>query len=64
MVPGPIVRLHLCGPDLGDGGGDSNVVCLELVETDSDKNGCGLEGPHHSLLDAWGTVAGEVVGDT
>lgn len=55
---------HLCGPDLCNSGGDSNVVGLKLVKTDSNEDGCALEDPHEGLLDAGGTVAGEVVGDT
>jgi len=54
---------NLGGPDPLDGLCETDVVCLEFVETDKNENGCDLEDSHESFPDAGDTVGREVIDD-
>jgi len=51
-------------PYLRDGRGDANVVGLEGVQRNAEKDGADSEGPHGSLADGWNALHGKVVDDT
>lgn len=58
----PIVqRKYLCLPDSLDSLGKTDIVGLELVKADADKDGGSLEDPVKSLSDLWYTPAREVI---
>lgn len=60
----PIVRrIHLCLPDSLDSLGKTDIVGLEFVKTNADKDGGSLEDPVKGLSDLWYTPAGEVISD-
>lgn len=50
-------------PDSLDKLGETNIVCLELVETDTSEDSGGVEGPHGELAGLGDTLGGEVVDD-
>ena len=54
---------NLGGPDPPDGFCETNVVCLEFIETDKNEDGCNLEDSHEGFPDAGDTVGREVIND-
>jgi hypothetical protein len=53
----------LCLPDSLDTLGETNIIRLKLVETESSKNGSGVESPHGELAGLGDALGGEVVDD-
>jgi len=50
-------------PNSLDALGETNIVCLELVETNTGEDGGGVESPHGELAGLGDALAGEVVDD-
>lgn len=50
-------------PDSLDSLGETDIVCLELVETNAGKDSGGVESPHGELAGLGDTLGGEVVDD-
>jgi hypothetical protein len=53
----------LCLPDSLDTLGETNIICLKLVETNAGENGGGVESPHGELAGLGDALGGEVVDD-
>lgn len=50
-------------PDSLDSLGETNVVCLKLIEANTGKDSGGIESPHGELAGLGDTLGGEVVDD-
>jgi len=53
----------LSAPDTLDRLGNANIVCLELVETNSDNKCCKVQQPHQTLSYSRHTVVWNVIND-
>lgn len=56
-------KIHLCLPDSLNSLGKTDIVGLEFVKTNADKDGGSLEDPVKGLSDLWYTPAGEIISD-
>lgn len=61
----PKLRLkpHLCCPELADSLCDTDIVCLERVQRNTEEDGCATERPHGRVTDHGHALFGEVVDD-
>lgn len=58
------LQIGLLGlPDSLDALGETDIVCLELVEANTSEDGGGVESPHGELAGLGHTLGGEVVDD-
>jgi len=58
------LQIGLLGlPDSLDALGETDIVCLELVEANAGEDGGGVESPHGELAGLGHTLGGEVVDD-
>lgn len=58
------LQISLLGlPDSLDALGETDIVCLELVEANTGEDGGGVESPHGELAGLGDTLGGEVVDD-
>lgn len=54
---------HLCLPHTLDGLRDTNVIRLELIETNGSGEGQQTQEPEAAVVGLWDTADGEVVDD-
>jgi hypothetical protein len=61
----PKLRLknHLCCPELANSLCDTDIVCLERVQRNTEQDSCATECPHGCVTDHRHTLLGEVVDD-